>query len=184
MPSKFSLPKLSNMHYNFAPVLQNKLVLYAFLAMTIIQVVFFVNSGNVAPLITMGLVGFITSFFSKNMIVILCVALTVSSILTYGIRANTHEGLENKEEPETKETEPEEKTAPVEKNKTEVDVPNSAETSDKTKDEKKEEYENLKKDFPEYKEIQDEILKGIERMDPLLQKAEAFINKYSDYKKN
>ena len=98
MPSKISLPKLSKMKYNFAPLLQNKVVLYTFLAMTIVQVAFFANNRDMAALITLGLVGFITSFFSKNMIVILCVALTTTSILTYGIKKNTHEGLENQED--------------------------------------------------------------------------------------
>jgi len=215
MPSKISLPKLSKMKYNFAPLLQNKVVLYTFLAMTIVQVAFFANNRDMAALITLGLVGFITSFFSKNMIVILCVALTTTSILTYGIKKNTHEGLENQEDTaedadgegdNVNDDEGEDAGAVDEKNednkkkkkmddkkKSEDAKPkaddtegekNSAETSDKTKDEKKQEYDNLKQEYPEYKEIQNEIMKGIEKMDPLLQKAEAFINKYSEYKSN
>ena len=214
MPSKISLPKLSKMKYNFAPLLQNKVVLYTFLAMTIVQVAFFANNRDMAALITLGLVGFITSFFSKNMIVILCVALTTTSILTYGIKKNTHEGLENQEDTaedadgegdNVNDDEGEDAGAVDEKNednkkkkmddkkksedakpKTDdtEDEKNSAETSDKTKDEKKQEYDNLKQEYPEYKEIQNEIMKGIEKMDPLLQKAEAFINKYSEYKSN
>ena len=198
MPLKLSLPKLSKMKYNLAPVLQNKFVLYAFLAMTLIRIVFFVNSGDMASVITIGLVGFITSFFSKNMIIILCVALTVSSLLTYGIKSNTHEGLENKDdtnnsdetmEEEKKDGKSEEKKdgkSEEKKNDTETanknGETNSVETSDKTKDEMKEQYDNLKKEYPEFKEVQEEIMKGIERMDPLLQKAETFINKYSNYK--
>jgi len=194
------------MKYNLAPVLQNKFVLYAFLAMTLIRIVFFVNSGDMASVITIGLVGFITSFFSKNMIIILCVALTVSSLLTYGIKSNTHEGLENKDdtnnsdetmEEEKKDGKSEEKKdgkseekkdgkSEEKKNDTETanknGETNSVETSDKTKDEMKEQYDNLKKEYPEFKEVQEEIMKGIERMDPLLQKAETFINKYSNYK--
>jgi len=215
MPSKISLPKLSKMKYNFAPLLQNKVVLYTFLAMTIVQVAFFANNRDMAALITLGLVGFITSFFSKNMIVILCVALTTTSILTYGIKKNTHEGLENQEDTaedadgegdnvnddegedagavDEKSEDNKKKKKMDDKKKSEDAKPkaddtegekNSAETSDKTKDEKKQEYDNLKQEYPEYKEIQNEIMKGIEKMDPLLQKAEAFINKYSEYKSN
>ena len=207
MPLKFSLPKLSKMKYNFAPVLQNKFVLYAFLAMTLIRIVFFVNSGDMASVITLGLVGFITSFFSKNMIIILCIALTVSSLLTYGIQSNTHEGLENKDDTsnsdgnaeenkdgkseenkdgkseEKKDSKSEEKKDGKSDEKTNTNgETNSTESSDKTKDEMKEQYNNLKKEYPEFKEVQAEIMKGIEKMDPLLQKAETFINKYSTYK--
>ena len=203
MLSKISLPKLSNLKYDFAPLLRNKIVLYAFFAMTLIQVLFFVNSRDIAAIITMGLVGFIASFFSKNMIVILFIALTVSSLLKYGIQSNTHEGLENKDEEEhdavandenmenkeedksdeNKEDKPKKPAAKKDTDAAKNGEVNSAETSDKTKDEKKEEYENLKKDLPEFKEVQAEILKGIEKMDPLLQKAEAFINKYAEYER-
>lgn len=204
MPVKLPLPKLSKMKYNFAPVLHNKYVLYAFLAMTLVRILFFVNSGDMASMITLGLVGFITSFFSKNMIVILCIALTVSSLLTYGIRSNTHEGLENKEDTsdsdgnaedknddkseENKNNKSEEKKdSKSENNKSDdnnnkTGEVNSNETSDKTKDEVKEQYDNLKKEYPEFKEVHSEIMKGIERMDPLLQKAESFVNKYSKLK--
>ena len=199
MPLKLPLPQLSKMKYNFAPLLQNKFVLYAFLAMTLIRIVFFVNSGDMASVITLGLVGFIASFFSKNMIIILCIALTVSSLLKYGIQSNTHEGLENKDDTnnsdenaednkdekseEKKDGKPEEKKdgKSEEKNNKNGET-NSMESSDKTKDEVKEQYDNLKKEYPEFKEVQAEIMKGIEKMDPLLQKAETFINKYSNYK--
>jgi hypothetical protein len=201
MPLKFSLPKLSKMNYNFAPVLQNKFVLYAFLAMTLIRIVFFINSGDMASVITLGLVGFITSFFSKNMIIILCIALTVSSLLTYGIQSNAHEGLENKDDTSNSDGNAEEDGKSEEKKdgkseenkdgkkdsksdeKTNTNgETNSTDSSDKTKDEMKEQYNNLKKEYPEFKEVQAEIMKGIEKMDPLLQKAETFINKYSTYK--
>ena len=161
---KISLPKLSNLKYNFAPLLRNKVVLYAFLAMTLVQVLFFVNSGDMAAVITLGLIGFLTSFFSKNMIVIMFVALTVSSLLQYGIRANTHEGLENQEgEQEPKIDEP----VPEDENKL---------------DEKKPEETPKKEETAEFVEVQKQILAGVEKMEPLLQKAEAFMDKYQTKK--
>jgi hypothetical protein len=162
---KISLPKLSNLKYNFAPVLRNKVVLYAFLAMTLVQVLFFVNNGDMAAVITLGLIGFLTSFFSKNMIVIMFVALTVSSLLQYGIRANTHEGLENKEgEQEPKNEEP----AKVE--------------DEKMPEEKPDENKPKKEETEEFVEVQKQILAGVEKMEPLLQKAEAFMDKYQTKK--
>ncbi len=158
---KISLPKLSNLKYNFAPVLRNKVVLYVFLAMTLVQVLFFVNSGDMAAVITLGLIGFLTSFFSKNMIVIMFVALTLSSILQYGIRANTHEGLENKEEPQEPNTEEPAKVA-----------------DEKMPEEKPAENKPKKEETEEFVEVQKQILAGVEKMEPLLQKAEAFMDKY------
>lgn len=161
---KISLPKLSNLKYNFAPVLRNKIVLYVFLAMTLVQVLFFVNSGDMAAVITLGLIGFLTSFFSKNMIVIMFVALTVSSLLQYGIRANAHEGLENQEgEQEPKIEEP-------------------AQADEKKTEEKPAENKPMKEETEEFAEVQKQILAGVEKMEPLLQKAEAFMDKYQNKK--
>lgn len=132
-----------------------------FLAMTLVQVLFFVNSGNVAAVVTLGLIGFLTSFFSKNMIVIMFVALTVSSLLQYGIRANTHEGLENQEgEQEPKIEEP-------------VKV-----ADEKMPEEMPDEKTPKKEETEEFVEVQKQILAGVEKMEPLLQKAEAFMDKY------
>ena len=159
-----SLPKLSTLKYNFAPVLRNKFILYAFLAMTLVQVLFFVNSGDITAVVTMGLIGFLTSFFSKNMIVIMFVALTLSSLLTYGIRANAYEGLENQEgEQEAKSEEP-------------------AKADEKKPEEKTEEKKPKKEETEEFVAVQKQILDGVAKMEPLLQKAEAFMDKFPNAK--
>ena len=88
------------------------------------------------------------------------VALTVSSLLQYGIRANAHEGLENKEEPqEPKSEEP-------------------AQADEKMPEEKPDEKTPKKEETEEFAEVQKQILAGVEKMEPLLQKAEAFMDKY------
>lgn len=89
------------------------------------------------------------------------VALTVSSLLQYGIRANAHEGLENKEEPQ----EPK------------IDEPANA-ADEKKPDENK----PKKEETEEFVEVQKQILAGVEKMEPLLQKAEAFMDKYQHTK--
>ena len=112
----------------------------------------------------MGLIGFLTSFFSKNMIVIMFVALTVSSLLTYGIRANAYEGLENQEgEQEAKSEEP-------------------AKADEKKTEEKTEEKKPKKEETEEFVAVQKQILDGVAKMEPLLQKAEAFMDKYQNKK--
>ena len=128
--------------------------------MTLVQVLFFVNSGDITAVVTMGLIGFLTSFFSKNMIVVMFVALTVSSLLTYGIRANAYEGLENQEgEQEAKSEEP-------------------AKADEKKTEEKTEEKKPKKEETEEFVAVQKQILDGVAKMEPLLQKAEAFMDKF------
>jgi len=46
----------------------------------------------------------------------------------------------------------------------------------------KKQFEELKKQYPEFKAIQDDLINGILKIDPVLEKAEAFMNKYSQYK--
>ena len=92
------------------------------------------------------------------------VALTVSSLLQYGIRANAHEGLENQEgEQEPKIEEP-------------------AQADEKKTEEKPAENKPMKEETEEFAEVQKQILAGVEKMEPLLQKAEAFMDKYQNKK--
>ena len=191
---QFKLPnfgKLLKMKYNFNPVLQNQLVLYLFLFMTLTQVVLFVSNNDTMGIVLMCMVGFLTSFFSKNMIVILCVALTATNLLKRGMKQIGYEGFEDKEEPE-EETEEEadegadeEEVKPKKEKKGEEDVddaPNSNELSDKTKDEMKRQFEKLKEEYPEFNALKGDIVEAMVKIDPILDKAEAFMNKYSKYK--
>lgn len=187
---QFKLPnfgKLLKMKYNFNPVLQNQLVLYLFLFMTLTQVVLFVSNNDTTGIVLMCMVGFLTSFFSKNMIVILCVALTVTNLLKKGMKQIGYEGFEDKEEPEeeTEEEVDEEEVKPKKEKKGEEDVddaPNSNELSDKTKDEMKRQFEKLKEEYPEFNALKGDIVEAMVKIDPILDKAEAFMNKYSKYK--
>ena len=179
------------MKYNFNPVLQNQLVLYLFLFMTLTQIVLFVSNNDTMGIVLMCIVGFLTSFFSKNMIVILCVALTATNVLKRGMKQIGYEGFEDKEEseeePDDEDVEPKkEKKA---SKKTEVDdeaevddAPNSNELSDKTKDEMKRQFEKLKDEYPEFNALKGDIVEAMVKIDPILDKAEAFMNKYSKYK--
>ena len=108
----FKLPnfgKLLKMKYNMNPVLQNQVVLYLFLFMTLTQIVVFVSKNDITGIVLMCLVGVLTSFFSKNMIVILCVALIMTNLLKKGMKKVGYEGFEDKEEEEEEEEEEEPK---------------------------------------------------------------------------
>lgn len=190
----FKIPnfgKILKMKYNFNPVLQNQLVLYLFLFMTFTQIVLFVSNNDTTGIVLMCLVGFLTSFFSKNMIVILCVALIMTNLLKKCMKQVGYEGFEGGEEevdevdnekPKKKDEKPNKKVEKEEDDEEEEFDINSNELSDKTKDEMKRQFEDLKKDYPEFKELQDDLLEGLKKMDPILDKAETFMNKYSQYK--
>ena len=62
------------------------------------------------------------------------------------------------------------------------DAPNSNELSDKTKDEMKRQFEKLKEEYPEFNALKGDIVDAMTKIDPILDKAEAFMNKYSKYK--
>ena len=180
--------KSLKMKYNFNPILQNQFVLYLFLFMVLVQIVIFVNNNDTTGIILMCLIGFLTSFFSKNMIVILCLALVGTSLLQKFLNKSSYEGFEEKKDKKDKkdknkeETEEDVEEEEVAEEEKEDDAANSNEKSDKTKDEMKKQFEELKKQYPEFKAIQDDLINGILKIDPVLEKAEAFMNKYSQYK--
>ena len=193
----FKLPnfgKLLKMKYNFNPVLQNQLVLYLFLFMTFTQVILFVSNNDILGIVLMCIIGFLTSFFSKNMIVILCVALIMTNLVKKGMKQVGYEGFEDQENNEddknkidnkdNKNKEDNEKSTD-ETNQVDDkvdDAPNSNELSDKTKDEMKKQFEELKKEYPEFSALKEDIVDAMQKIDPILDKAETFMNKYSKYK--
>jgi hypothetical protein len=160
------IDKLLNIKYNFSPILHNRFILYFFTLIALINVVFLAGVGDVPSLITFVLVGFLTSFFSKNMIVILVLSLTVTHILKYGM-GNTYEGM---------------KSADATTDETEEKA-DETEEKDKTTDKKKKPTkEEMMKEYEKFKEVQPDIVDGITKIDPLLKKAENFIEKYENYK--
>ena len=164
-----NLPKsinTSSINTNFKDLLHSRVLLYAFLAISLIDLFYFTQIRDNMSIAIFVLVGFMTTFFSKNMIVVLCIALVVTHILKFGIRTVISEGFEEEEEDEVKEnmeTEEEEEDKENMENK-EDEIVNDAEK---------------KKDFEEFQAIQDKILGGMKELDPLITKAEGFIEKYS-----
>lgn len=77
-------------------LLANKWVLYAMLILGVFDVFNFYQNGQMTSLYVFLFVGVLTSFFSKNMIVIIVTAIAISHIFTYGERMS--EGFEDEEE--------------------------------------------------------------------------------------
>ncbi len=79
-------------------ILYNKWVLYFIFVLGIYDVIHFYQRGNIVAVAIFFIVGFLTSFFSKNMIVVIVSAIAVSHIVAYGNKMS--EGFEEKEEEE------------------------------------------------------------------------------------
>ena len=177
-----SITKSSSKNMNMNSILYNQGVLYIFVFMAVINLMFFASTNDIRSLLTLLIVGFLTSFFSKNMIVILFISLVFTHILKYG--TNISEGMEN-ETTENKDvvdnsgntienpTKKEKKSEPM----------SQLETSDYNKKKGDEpNVKSLQKDFQDFQSIQEKIFKGMKEIDPLLTKAESFIEKFERYK--
>jgi len=78
------------------PLLQNKFVLYASLFAVLFALVRNISNGNMNAVILMALVGLLTSYFSKNMIIILLTAFFTVFILEMLGSKGVMEGMETK----------------------------------------------------------------------------------------
>jgi hypothetical protein len=174
----FSKKGLFKMNYNLNPLLQNRVVLYVFFFLAIADLFYLANLRDFTTVTIIVLTGFLTSFFSKNMIVILCVALSVGHVLKYG--AGAREGATTMADSKDTEIDGEPKgTNDKEESKVSKDLKVSKGTSS---DEKKKAKDELMKGLKEFQSVQGDLMSGIEKLQPMLNKAESFIEKYETYK--
>ena len=75
----------------FKTVLSNRGLLYILFALSIGNLFYLGSENDIMTIAIFILTGFLTSFFSKNMVVILCIALVVSSIIRYGVSVSSEE---------------------------------------------------------------------------------------------
>lgn len=179
---------LSNLKKSFTKLQANNKLLtnqYILYIMVIISVFDIFNSAvnqDATSVILLFLIGFLTSFFSKNMIVVIFVAVVLSNALKM-LQRNKVEGMKNK-----KKTNKNKKNDSDENEEDEEDIDDDETESLRNKGETMNEYtkrdtetavKELEKDYPEFLKIQKEILENVEKMNPLLEKAESFVSKYS-----
>jgi hypothetical protein len=169
-------------------LLHNRGVLYALCVIALVQIVMYGNVKDFNSIVTLLMIGFLVSFFSKNMIIVLGVAICATYILNYVPGQMISEGAENMKEDEDTEK-VKENAENIKEGVTANDIANeqasSAEkaTAPSKAEKKKVLYDNLQGDFKEFQKIQDSILKTMKEIDPLLAKAESFIEKFEQYGK-
>ena len=86
--------KWINKTFDFRNLLKSRVILYLLFVAALVQLYVFSISGDYVIATLLLLVGFLVSFFSKNMIVILCLALVIANIFKYGL-VDGKEGFED-----------------------------------------------------------------------------------------
>jgi len=83
------------LYSNYNQILHNRFILYLVLFVSLVNLLAFAVSGSYSFIIIFILVGYLTMFFSKNMMVILIIALAVTNILKYGTGIRLSENFES-----------------------------------------------------------------------------------------
>jgi sugar phosphate permease len=154
-----SLPSISKSTSN--SILHNRFLLYALLAVALIDVLYLLNTRDFTSVIVFILVAVLTTFFSKNMIIVLFVAICITYMLKH---TKSIEGLEDMEEEEDEEKEDENFEEKEKEEKIEVST------------------EQMTGEMKEFMDVQDKIIKRMTELEPLMQRAEGFIEKFEKYK--
>lgn len=180
--SQFSKPKPNSFLYN-------RWVLYFVFAISLFQLYTFSVAGKLQHVAVFLLVAFLTSFFSKNMMVIMVIALVFTELLSVGFNNSRLEGMTegNTQDAEDKSTK-EESTA--------TDVPaesGSAKPSLENENKKKESRDTEKKPTPNPAEVEktqkelqenlEQINKGFEKIEPFMLQAENLVEKMNTFAK-
>lgn len=129
-------------------ILYNRYLLYFIFAVTIGNIVQLMTQQDHMSVVIMVIVGLLTSFFSKNMVVIMCIALVVTNLLKYGTRLRSEgfktmdgEEEEEKEDDDDEEEDEEEDDDDKEADDKEVEADQEA---DLVLEEKKESFKRRK----------------------------------------
>lgn len=173
-----------NRNANFNPILQSRLVLYVLFFFSVLTLFGFALNREYVFAIIFIIVGFLTSFFSKNMIVILFLALAVTNIIIQGLRGQLgsgKEGMTDKDD-EDEEKEKEEHATPTEPMKTKqpTEPMETLLESDKSSSEKinkrMSSEAQAKKDIKNLLDLQLKLMTGVNSIQPIMKEVEGAIN--------
>jgi len=186
-------------------VLHNRVLLYALCFIALNNIVMYANVKDFNSVITLLLVGILSSFFSKNMIVILTLAIGITYLLNYNNTKLFSEGAQNMKEGVDGDDKPvlgddgDDKSAidaadepTADESTSAADLSSAAtaaasEVDNNTAESESKERSKLtgeiKKDFASFEKTAASITKSMQEIEPLLEKAEGFIQKYEKYTK-
>jgi len=183
----------------FKNIIQSKVLLYFLCIVSLVNVLFFGYIKDFQSVFTFLIVGLLMSFFSNNMIVILLAAIVLTNVIKFSLKIQpNNEGMDNmkkkKKVKENMETEEEEEDSVVvsgddkkqldkfleDAENLEKEVEESSDDLDQQQ--KMEMYKELKKDMIEFEGLQKSIMNNMKEIDPLLTRAENFVEKFEGYK--
>lgn len=179
----------------FKEQLKDKNVLYIVFFLAVINVFGYLLSGNFKAIVIFSLSGFISSYFSRNMIIIMLVAMVVTNTTTgtkFAIEQmkNMKEGMKNKEGMEDKDDSDDEKQGMVtlspatleqEKSsskKANVDYAGTLESAYDNLDKllSSDALRNMSDDTQRLAEKQKVLMGNIKKLEPMMQKASAMLD--------
>ena len=164
-------------------ILHNYVVLYFIVFITFFNLVSYAIYGHYVTLAIFFMVAIITSFFSKNMIVIFTVGLVVANLLALGPKEMQVEGMEDHEETEDQEdvAKPD-KISP--KLNIEQPIPSTEEKSKtnlKQYRERKKDFDYIKTKYAELLKIQEKIMSNVGSLEGSMSNMDQIVD---DVKKN
>ena len=173
---------------NFSNMLHNRILLYVLCVLSIIQIIMLGNQKNYNLLIMFVVIGLLTSYFNNNMIVIL--AVTLLSIYVLKTHSSFKEGntgmndqtTPNTDQANTDQVNTDSSGTPASNTTDTAQNQLNAGTSNGSTNERTQLYNELVTDFQDFQAIQQKLLTTMQEIDPLLQKAETFVNKFEGYK--
>lgn len=177
-----NLKSLRKFNISFNPVISNTPLLYAIVLLSCLDIMYMFQANKFNALFVFFLSAMIMTYFSKNMMVILFFALVITHIFRFG--SNVSEGMESKNKEKTGEEEEASEDKP--KKKADIDEVVDDMINNMTEDEKTEIIENkdeITKDFDEVSKLQETMINNVKALEPILNKAEKFMNKYGKYAK-
>ena len=160
------------MKFNMKSLLKNKYVLYIVFFLAITNFFGYVLLKNYDAVVFMVLVGLVTSYFSKNMIIILVTAIASTTLLT--TMSTINEGFKEGAKSDNEE----DATTPA---PTTTAAPTAAPSDDEEEEEftVREEFGEKKKKKKKRNKIDNDVnmgVKSLEALEPLMAQAEGMIN--------
>jgi hypothetical protein len=176
---------------NYGALLHNCYVMYFVLFLAVADLLVLSVGREYVFILIFLLVGYLTSFFSKNMMVILVVAIVATNILRSGSRIRLSEGLENAEEEEEKEKpvesleNAEEKEKPVEslenkKPKTTESFDLKAKKATSLSSSPVEGLDVLGDQTAQLISTQKKLMENMKTLEPMLTQAEKFMSQFEN----
>ena len=159
-------------------LLYNRWVLYAMFVIALVNLYLLAMSGDYKYVAVFILVGFLASFFSKNMMVILFIAVAITNLLKVGMSAGRMEGMEGKESSEEEEEDSDKKKASSEEEGMESDSKiKDSKNKDSVIQEKK---SQIIEDGKELLDVQAKIVDGFQEIQPYMDKAGTLATKIEE----